>query len=111
MCAFPAYGAKAAITSRNIGDSSSTNEINRATARDSPSRARPTNSPTGGVRRTITAPPAHKGRWSGRWVGSVWWVGRGVGLASVLGDSDDQGVALAAAAAEGGCSGPAAAAA
>ena len=45
-CAWPACGASAAITSRSSGESSSTSEISRATARASPSRARATRSGT-----------------------------------------------------------------
>src|SRR4051812_48784691 len=44
--ALPVCGASAAITSRSSGDSSSTREIRRATARASPARARSTRSGT-----------------------------------------------------------------
>ena len=47
--ACPAYGARAAITSRSCGESSSTSEISRATARASPSRARATSSGRSGA--------------------------------------------------------------
>src|SRR5689334_8547373 len=77
--AWPAWGASAAITSRSSGDSSSTSEISRATARGSPSRARATRSgtlcPSLAVDRRAT---------------------------SGGGDAHDQGVALAAATAQRG---------
>src|SRR4051794_17625396 len=49
-CAVPVCGASAAITSRSSGDSSSTSEISRATARASPARARSTRSGTSASR-------------------------------------------------------------
>ena len=76
-CARPAYGARAAITSRSSGDSSSTSEISRATARGSPLRARATSS---GYRRRVRR--------------------RSRRSRSRLRDPDDQRVALAAAAAQ-----------
>src|SRR5205085_679303 len=68
-CALPVWGASAAITSRSRGDSSSTSEIRRATARASPARARSTRLGTS---------------------------------CSALRDTHDQGIALPAAAAQGG---------
>ena len=56
ICAFPVYGARPAITSRSSGDSSSTSEISRATARALPSRADATRSGTDAVERRAPTP-------------------------------------------------------
>ena len=86
--ALPAWGASAAITSRSDAWPSSTREMRRATARGEPALADSTRAGTSTDRRATLGRERSGGR----------------------GDADDEGVALAAAAAQRGCADAAAAA-
>src|SRR5450631_245850 len=77
MCARPVWGARADITSRNAGWPSSTNEISRATARGAPALAASTRA---GTSTDLLA----------------------ISESSLLGDANDQGIALPATTAQGG---------